>query len=766
MSAEREYNPIDLAEMMALEAVDDPTTKVYRAAKMYAEAGFYVLPIVKNGKAIPPKKYQVSYAHAARSSKTIDKWFNPDDGVFKGWNIGLATGKQDGIFVIDVDRHGDVNGFNTLAEIMDKEKVKMPECPVQITPNKGKHYVFSWQENASSSTGKIGPGIDTRGGLENICKGHVVVFPSTINGKRYLWESGGPVPPIPEWVAHKLGVPWQNKGRGPEGSGRGNENITSADVEEEVPLDQIETMLNHINPNDLEYEDWLRVGMSIKSQHPNEEGLAIWDEWSSSGDRYESKECIKRWTGFSEMGAVRVATLFHFAKQGGWEPKPTDKKVNKLASVTEEMNVNHAIVVTGNKIRILKELTGDIEEMSTTYHLLTRQDFCNLYENNVICTDPDKMKFTSKAVIWLGDPIRRTYEKGLGMFPEGEPEGYYNTWQGFNCKPTKGDCDKFKYHIYSVLCECNEELYNYVLDWCADLFQDPANPKGTAIVMRGDEGTGKGTFANTIGMMCAPHYTHLIDENHLTGQFNAHMVDSIVVFADEITWGGNRKTAGKLKGLVTERHMLLERKGIDAVSQRNMVHMLIASNSKWVIPAGMNSRRWLVLDVSDSQRCDRNYFIAVNNELDNGGREAFLYEMLNRKIESNLAVALVTEALEDQRSMSMVQDDTNIDWWSRKLAEKTLLSEDLDDANNVGWPSTVRKSDLYAEYETWCMDRNARPQMMNIFAKDMVKYGLISTRKRMGEGNRVYAYKMNTHKKMIDKFNMITGLKLETENEE
>lgn len=752
-----QYTTLDLETLQQIEDISDYKAKVYNAAMLYAAAGYYVIPVVKNGKGIPPKKHNVNYGHAARNKKTIEKWYNPDTGVFAGWNIGIATGRHDGVFVMDVDKHGEDNGFDTLDRILDEEGEVMPSGPVQLTPNGGKHYLFGWQKDAASSTGKIGPGVDTRGGLVDACKGHIVVFPSTIKGIQYEWESGGPLPTIPMWLMVSLGKVWHQPTRG---TGRGNEAVTDADLEDNVPLGQVTRMLTAVNPDEVTYDEWLKLGMAIKSQHPDE-GLDIWDEWSSHGERYKPDECKIRWDGFADDGTVRMATLFYFAKQHGHALEPTDKKPNRLGMVTERMNEYHAVVVTGNKFRILREMGGEIEKMTDPFQLLTRADFKALYENDTICTNPEKGKFVSVADIWMADPNRREYSKGMGMYPDGAPEGYYNTWNGFDVEPVEGNCSLFKAHILNMICNGDEDLNMYVLDWCADLFQHPSDPKGTAIVLRGQEGTGKGTFADTIGMMCSPHYTHLTDEAHLTGQFNSHMSNSLIVFADEITWGGNRQTAGKLKGLVTEKYLMLERKGIDAISQRNMVHVIVASNSDWVVPAGANSRRWLVLDVSIENRSNEKYFKPIYKELSNGGTEAFLYEMLNRKIECALTLAPETEALEEQRSMVTGQEDNIMRWWIRILVSGKMVCDDLDEADNVGWPKQVSKVDFYDEYEEYCDRKKINAIPSNPFFKKMVKFGFVNLKKRV-PGGRMTVYTVPAHKTAVRKVEMLTGLKLET----
>ena len=722
--------------------------KVYLAAIEYIRCGYFVVPIIKNGKKLPRSETGINYGSASSKRKTIDSWFHPDSGKFKGWNIGIATGRTDGVFVMDVDRHGDQDGLLAL-ERLEKEYGQLPDGPVQDTPNNGKHYLFRWQENASQSTGKIAKAIDTRGGDTNSCKGHVVAFPSTINGKMYGWSKFGPLPNIPPWIMEKLGVLWVPTG----GKGRGNENVTDEDVERPIEQEQIVRMLVAIDPNDLEYDDWLKIGLSVKSQLPDDVGLHIWDEWSSRGTRYDPKECIIRWKGFSDFGTVRGGTLFYYAKQAGWTPdvKEGDRSGNPFDEVVAQMNEEFAIVTIGGKIRIIKEKDNSDNHMMTHYDLMDKDSFSLLLMNKKIEYGTDKNGVPKKVSIgnlWLGHEGRRTYENGMGLFPDGKvPNGYYNTWNGFSVEPRKGDCSQFLYHIKEVICDGDEENNNFLLDWMADLVQDPANPKGCAVVMRGGEGCGKGTLANTIGSLFGSHHRHLIDDNHLTSNFNSHLFDAIVVFADEITWGGNKKTAGKLKGMITEKYLVGERKGIDAIQYRNMVHLLIASNSEWVIPAGADSRRWFVLNVPNTKANDRAYFMSINDELDNGGREALLYYLINRKITANLRHAPETEALQVQRMLN-VQDDQVLNWWMTKLIEGKLRSPDVKD-EGLKWPEVVGKTALHLEYEAYCLHRNQRCVNVSVFFKEMSKYGLKQIRPTV-DGERVYCIKIPTVKNCIE----------------
>ncbi|MGN1030070.1 MAG: AAA family ATPase, partial [Butyricicoccaceae bacterium] len=77
--------------------------------------------------------------------------------------------------------------------------------------------------------------------------------------------------------------------------------------------------LSYIRAADLDYQDWLAVGMALKeAQYPVE----VWDEWSQSDSRYHSGECEKKWAGFhGAPDPVTAGTIVHLARQNGWKPQ-------------------------------------------------------------------------------------------------------------------------------------------------------------------------------------------------------------------------------------------------------------------------------------------------------------------------------------------------------------------------------------------------------------------------------------------------------------
>jgi Primase C terminal 2 (PriCT-2) len=72
-------------------------------------------------------------------------------------------------------------------------------------------------------------------------------------------------------------------------------------------------------------DDWLRVGFAMKwlAGHgwPESVCFEIWDEWSkrTKSNNYVEAEQLSQWKTFKIEGGITVASVFHMAKQHGWQ---------------------------------------------------------------------------------------------------------------------------------------------------------------------------------------------------------------------------------------------------------------------------------------------------------------------------------------------------------------------------------------------------------------------------------------------------------------
>lgn len=226
-------------------------------------------------------------------------------------------------------------------------------------------------------------------------------------------------------------------------------------------------------------------------------------------------------------------------------------------------------------------------------------------------------------------------------------------------------------HIRDVVCSSNEQHFSYLMGWMARAVQRPWELGEVAVVLRGPQGAGKGTLAQWLKQIFGSrHGTQVTHSEHLVGKFNAHLMQCAFLFADEAFFAGDRKHVGVLKALITERKFMLERKGQDAVEADNCLHVLMASNDDWVIPAAADERRYFVLDVSAKHLKDHVYFEALANECGSGGIEAMLFDLLSYNLETfNVRSVPTSGALDDQKVASM---STPARWLVDLLQGETL----------------------------------------------------------------------------------------------
>ena len=254
---------------------------------------------------------------------------------------------------------------------------------------------------------------------------------------------------------------------------------------------------------------------------------------------------------------------------------------------------------------------------------------------------------------WMKSPRRRWYERVV-FEPAGCPDNEYNLWRGFAVQPEAGDCSLYLAHIRENICRNDPAFYEYVIAWMAHMVQRPGELPGTALVLRGRQGTGKGVFAHTFGALLPGHYISFSSSRHLLGNFNAHTKDKLLFFADEAFWAGDKAGEGALKALVTEPTRMLEPKGVNAFIINNYTRLLIASNHDWVVPAGLEERRFVLLDVSDAHMQDTEYFARIKAQMNRQGLAALLDFLQKVDLKSvNLRQIPKTAALLETKLMSL-----------------------------------------------------------------------------------------------------------------
>lgn len=356
-----------------------------------------------------------------------------------------------------------------------------------------------------------------------------------------------------------------------------------------------------------------------------------------------------------------------------------------------QMNEDYVVAKIGGKVRIVGWETRDVGEGRTAKVVAfsSPSDMKTLLSNRFVAVKgkDENGEAVSKRkpmfTYWMEHADRPT-AIGFTIDPKGDRfvEGRLNLWQGFGVEPQPGDWSLLRRHIVDVVCSGNAEHADYLLRYIAFAFQNPISRSEVIVILRGKQGTGKGTLVTLLCELFGAHGLQVSDRRQLVGNFNAHLMQVCFLFADEAVWAGDKQAEGTLKRMATEPTLMFEPKGLDAYEGPNMLTIMMASNESWVAPVAEDDRRYVVFDVSDAHRRDTAYFADIRRELDAGGRGAFLHDMLAMDLRGwhPRDGAPETQAKAEQQAESA---DALIEWLGNILEEGMLPFQVRSDAGVI-----------------------------------------------------------------------------------
>jgi hypothetical protein len=399
------------------------------------------------------------------------------------------------------------------------------------------------------------------------------------------------------------------------------------------------------------------------------------------------------------------------------KPRIRDRAITKL-------NHNHALTTIGSHAWIIYEKKYANDEGSYM-DFLTLNAFRELYSNRTITVvSGEREKEVRWGNYWILSPNRREVG-GVYFGPDEDKPGWYNTWKGIKLKPTElpqpEKWDLFRQHVEEIICSNNPILINYIWAWFADIVQNPGQKPGVALALRGGRGTGKGCFMKPFQQIVGIHGIQINNRSQLIGRFNGHLAGKVLAFIDEGYWSGDKQGEGVLKGLITEGEICVERKGVDAFRMKNYTRFVIASNNNWVVPAGVDERRFCVIDVSDDKAQNHTYFAPVFEQMENGGTEAFLRFLYDYDLTNiNLRQAPKTKALLDQKLTSLKPAEA---FWFEILKEGQFDFFEWDDnQQELPWDRAeqfITTQGLHNCYLSFCRDHKLHPDKSDAVMKDL-----------------------------------------------
>ena len=667
-------------------------------------------------------------------------------GIERDNNIGIST---NGFLAVDIDMKEGKDGESEIQR-MEKEGKEFPQTFEQYTPTGGRHLIYSSPTRAGNSTCKLAPGVDIRG-----WGGQLVGAGSTIDGKSYT-ANWAKIQPAPQWLEDLVQSVRKLETR--------RSDLPAVGVDESYARKRGEAYLSTLpgarsgeggNHASFAACATLRdLGCNIMDAHD------LMEKWN--------EKCEPPWSIEELTTIVNNAYSYANDRVGNASPEavfdeiPVEEKP-KVLHPFDELNKEFAYVLSGSSHHILRE-TVDPKGIPCIKHI-EESTFHTLFPWKKMKVGDKSLPVTKQ---WMHSRDRRSYLGGFCFAPGRDaPPGYYNLFRGWTVEPWPHPADHpipkewawavdaFLSHIRDNICEGDNFLFQWILGFFAHLIQRPYQKPHVALVFRGKKGVGKSAILDRIGAILGAHYLATADQRYLTGNFNSHLENCLLLVLEEAFWSGDKKADGILKNLVTGSQHVIERKGKEAYSVDNCTRIVIIGNDEWLVPASEDERRYAVFDVGSRRQNDSYFFQRMREGMEQGGYRVLLRYLQDFDLSKvNLNAAPKTQALLEQKFKSLRNDER---WWFDCLHDGHILHSNFPDHE---MPEAISKEDLRNSYSTYLREAGIRARTPDhrFFGRRLQAFcpSMHVSKILLGD-KRVNAYKLPGLEKMRTDFSKYIG---------
>jgi hypothetical protein len=428
----------------------------------------------------------------------------------------------------------------------------------------------------------------------------------------------------------------------------------------------------------------------------SEKGEYDWKKCSLDFARLAGKKYYKQWQEF--LKSHKVKKNQKAIQQGKTE---TEKRLH-------EFNKNNFVAEINGVAKFCLETTNEFGEPVVRYR--DKKDFVVLNSRlEKVLVDKYQVPFTK---VWMEWPERRQYDgvifRPVGIGKTYQNDRFYNMWRGFSVKPEAGDCSRILHHLKEVTCDGNTEHFNYLMLWLAHMIQMPETKPAVAVVVKGEKGTGKSIVTQHIlQRILGEHYGQYCKGESVTGKFNSHLKNKLLIVLEEAIWAGDKDAEGTLKSMITDRDGDFEQKGMDKEYCRTYSRFYFNTNERRSVPATLDERRYFILRSSSKYVNNRKYFDALIFEIENGGVEAFLEVLKNYTVdEGDVRNPPVTKALLEDVEAGM----NPFERWLFDLVsepENLFVNRLSGEKRKIVWGERVTTALLFDHYIQWIEDATA-----------------------------------------------------------
>ena len=298
-------------------------------------------------------------------------------------------------------------------------------------------------------------------------------------------------------------------------------------------------------------------------------------------------------------------------------------------------------------------------------------------------------------------------------------------------------------HIKKVWASNNEIHYKYLMSWIAQVIKTPFKKTEVAILLQGGQGSGKTlpcdillqyVFGLNLGLSSSGLQS-------LTQRFNGSSMGKIFTKVDELSIVSEsfNSSFDKMKSLITDRNLQVEKKGLEHIQIENFNNFILTTNHRHTVKLERDDRRYACFTVSDSFKQNEDYFAFFMDKLDNqtAGNHIFTY-FKNYPDEDMVNIRKIPK--------TELRDD--LIECSKNNVERFIndMSEEFDHGLLFDWvgkndEAAISSTNFYEYYKLWCTNVGEKSWSKKAVTTELINSKLFKyTGRSQYKNSRKYYY--------------------------
>ena len=328
-----------------------------------------------------------------------------------------------------------------------------------------------------------------------------------------------------------------------------------------------------------------------------------------------------------------------------------------------------------------------------------------VYNDKGVFTVFNTLPFINK---WIGFTHNIRRKDDVDIYPNSTdcPENIFNLWRPFAMElltepytHKQPELEFILNHI-KILCNNDENVYDYFIKWTAQMVQYP-HIKTIMPTFISGEGSGKGTLFKLFEKMLGNEkvFETTNPGRDVWGDFNGMMCNCFLVNLNELSKKDTMEAEGKIKGLITDNTLAINQKGIPQYKIKSYHRFITTTNKEEPINSTNGDRRNLIIRSSDEKKGDYMYFETMHKYLEDNDVIRTCYDYFKS-----------IEGMDKFKDISMPQTEyqTNLKELSKSPIEQWLESFTREHMNDTTQIIELLGNEIYELFKLWCNENGIK----------------------------------------------------------